>query len=90
MTTPPIVTTTQQKLPEAVLGKSTLRRSAPDTTQEKTTPSPRTAAGLSLPEDIVTLSSTDSSVTAKKKSQPVTSDEKRALQDPNVSFSVYG
>lgn len=49
------------------------------------------SAALNLPEDIVTLSSTQTA--AKTPSQPVSPDEKRALlgaDNRQYSFSVYG
>lgn len=48
---------------------------------------------LGLPEDIVTLSSSEGSDPRKITSQPVSSEEKRALlrpDSPRSSFSVYG
>ncbi len=49
------------------------------------------SSALSLPEDIVTLSSTQAA--AKTPSQPVSPDEKRALlgaDNRQYGFSVYG
>jgi hypothetical protein len=65
------------------------RQSTLSKKQEKTAESSVSGAALVLPEDIVTLSSKSNSSTAKKASQPVTSDEKKALLDPNFNFSVY-
>lgn len=50
----------------------------------------RQSAGkaLTLPEDIVTLSSVQPS--AKKPSQPVSNEEKSALLDTRYTFSIYG
>jgi hypothetical protein len=49
---------------------------------------------LSLPEDVVTLSSSnDDSSPRKKASQPVSNEEKQALlrlNSPRNRFSVYG
>ncbi|GFE61413.1 hypothetical protein AOG2_20000 [Geobacter sp. AOG2] len=49
---------------------------------------------LSLPEDVVTLSSSsEGAPPAKKTSQPVSNEERKALLHPNSphsSFSVYG
>jgi hypothetical protein len=49
---------------------------------------------LSLPEDVVTLSSSDDGSSPKRKaSQPVSNEEKQALlkvKSPRGGFSVYG
>jgi len=48
------------------------------------------AQPLTLPEDIVTLSSApEGTPPARKASKPVSNEERRALLHPN-SFSVYG
>lgn len=69
--------------------QKTQRHSSLSKKQEKTAETSVSGATLALPEDIVTLSSKSSSNPPKKASQPVTSDEKKALLDPNFNFSVY-
>jgi hypothetical protein len=87
----PNVSLTKNVLQDSVLvasAQQTKRHSSQSKTQEKPVLQASTGTPLVLPEDVVTLSSINS--TGKKSSQPVTSDEKKALLDPNYSFSVYG
>jgi len=81
-TTPGMIPRQQAEEPSAT-GTVVARKSAAAATQP-----------LSLPEDVVTLSSSPKGILSEKKaSQPVSSEEKKALLHPNTSrtsFSVYG
>jgi len=72
------------------------QHSAHPSKDETTVPGKATAAAtqpLSLPEDVVTLSSSNHDPSPRRKaSQPVSNEEKQALlgNNPREGFSVYG
>ncbi len=82
-----------QSAPAVVPHKQVERSSASVTTAVRKATT-ATTQPLSLPEDVVTLSSSrDGTAPKREASQPVSNEEKKALlkiKSPRDSFSVYG